>query len=555
MKKLAYILSTALVSLTVASCNLDINKDPYAVTDLDLSQLLTCTEYEVGATFGPGSYLNANFSAYVHHTVSREIDNYSLVASYSTLGNTWAQAYRYAIKNCDALISEGDADGNAIYAGIGRVLRAYTYLYMVDLWGDVPYSEANKAEFETPKCDDSAAIYNDLLKSLNDAVANFKDQEAKNELKPGANDLFYQGDVAKWIKCANTLKLKLLVQSRLAKSKVNGWADELSALLAENNFIGNGEDLQFPHSSATTPSDERNQAWVDEYNGGQKTVYISPWFYECMNGDTYNWKNNPFRGIVDPRIPYYFYNQAKANQNATNKTDYRNGAFISIVFGSNSGYTSNTQEGSMTTLGIYPCGGLYDDGSAQKVGAKTGNGTAPDKMLQAYSVPFMKAELVLAGETSGDAKALLGEGIAASLTHVINTSKASDSKTPSISSEAGNTFINAVLAKYDAANAEGKLEIVMTQKWIANFFNPVEAYNDIRRTGYPIVFTGDANNMAYTPYTQTVESVQGLTAFNLVNLLKYPRIMWYPQAETQVNPNVTNEGRIVSDKAVFWDVK
>lgn len=555
MKKLAYILSTALVSLTVASCNLDINKDPYAVTDLDLTQLLTCTEYEVGATFGPGSYLNANFSAYVHHTVSREIDNYSLVASYSTLGNTWAQAYRYAIKNCDALISEGDANGNAIYAGIGRILRAYTYMYMVDLWGNVPYSEANKAEFETPKCDDSAAIYNDLLKSINDAIANFKDQDAKNELKPGANDLFYKGDVAKWIKCANTLKLKLLVQSRLAKSKINGWADELSALLAENNFIGDGEDLQFPHSSATTPSDERNQAWVDEYNGGQKTVFISPWFYECMNGDTYNWKNNPFRSIVDPRIPYYFYNQAKPGQDATNKTDYRNGAFISIVFGSNSGYTSNTQEGSMTTLGIYPCGGLYDDGSAQKVGAKTGNGTAPDKMLQAYSVPFMKAELVLAGETSGDAKALLGEGIAASFNHVINTSKASDNKTPSISELAGNEFINAVLTRFESANAEGKMEILMTQKWVANFFNPVEAYNDIRRTGYPVMFTGDAQNMAYSPYTQTVEAHEGLTQFNLVNLLKYPRIMWYPQAETQVNPNVTNEGRVVSNKAVFWDVK
>lgn len=554
-KKISYILCSALVAVSLGSCNLDINQDPFAVTDLDMSQLLTCTEYEVGCTFGPGYYLNANFSSYVHHTVSREIDNYSLIASYSTLGNTWAQAYRYAIKNCDALIENGDKDGNAIYAGIGRVMRVYTYMYLVDLWGDVPYSEANIPGIEAPKPDKSEDIYNDLLKNINDALDNFKDTEASNSLKPAANDLFYGGDVTKWIKLANTFKLKLLVQSRLAKDKIAGWATELSALIAEDNFIGDGEDFQFPHNNVQTPSDERNAGWVDEYNGGQKTVFISPWFYECMNGDSYNWKNNPFKGIKDPRIPYYFYNQLKATDDATNQTDYRNGAFVSIMFGSNSGYTSMTQEASMTTLGIYPVGGLYDDGSAQTVGGTKGNPNAPDKLLQAYSVPFMKAELALAGEITGDAKALLQAGIESSFTHVISVSKASSAATPAIAAATATTFINAVLAKYDAADAEGKMEIVMTQKWIANFYNPVEAYNDIRRTGYPVLFTGDADNKAYTPYAQTIAPTPTLTSFDLVNLLAYPHIMYYPNGEVTVNPNITNEGRVVSAKTVFWDLK
>ncbi|MBQ1841835.1 MAG: SusD/RagB family nutrient-binding outer membrane lipoprotein, partial [Bacteroidales bacterium] len=169
--------------------------------------------------------------------------------------------------------------------------------------------------------------------------------------------------------------------------------------------------------------------------------------------------------------------------------------------------------------------------------------------------PFMKAELVLAGEIQGDAKALLVEGIKASITHVNSVSKASDASVPGISSEATSIFTDAVTALFDAASAEKKMEIVMTEKWIANFYNPVEAYNDIRRTGYPVLFTGDANNMAYTPYTQTVEAAQGLTPYNLVTILKYPRILWYPQEETTVNPNITNKGRVVSDKNVFWDVK
>ena len=552
-RKIFYSLLAAATALSFSACNLDINKDPYAVTTLDMEQLLTAAEYEVGVNFSEGYYLNANFSSYVHHTVSREVDNYSLSASYSTLGNTWSQAYRYSIKNCDKIIEAGDADGNTVYAAIGRILRAHVYMNLVDLWGDVPYSQANNPDYETPEPDKSVDIYNDLLVSLNKAISDLKAGSASNSLVPGANDLFYAGNVTKWLRAANTLKLKLLVQSRLAKSEITGWSSELSTLLAEDNFMQNGDDLQFPHSTATTPSDERNPGYVDEYQGGQKSVWISPWLYEVMNGKTYNFTDNPFRSIADPHTKYYYYNQAKADGDALNPTDYRDGAFITITFGSNSGYTSNTQESVMTTIGIYPVGGKYDDGKGGAIGAKTGTGIAPDKMLQAYSVPFMKAELVLAGETAGDARSLLSDGIAASIYHVNAVSKAADASCPMISNDDRDAFIDKVLDKFDAASDAKKMEIVMTQKWVANFYNPVEAYNDIRRTGYPVLFTGDDHNMAYTPYTQTVEAQQGLSSYNLVSLLAYPRIMWYPQSETNVNPNLTNNGRIVSSKLVFWD--
>ena len=122
-----------------------------------------------------------------------------------------------------------------------------------------------------------------------------------------------------------------------------------------------------------------------------------------------------------------------------------------------------------------------------------------------------------------------------------------------ISENDADAFINSVLERFDAANAAKKMEILMTQKWVANFYNPVEAYNDIRRTGYPVLFKGDDRNMAYTPYAQSVEAKPELTPYNLVSLMAFPRIMWYPQAEIDVNPNFTNKGRVVSEKVVFWD--
>lgn len=553
--KFLNILGAGLVAFSVSSCDLDINKDPYAVTDLDLSQLLTTVEYEISASFAEGYYLNANFSAYTQHTVSREIDNYALVPSYSTLGNTWNNIYIYGIKNADALIEEANKANLSYYAGIGRVLRVYAYMNLTDLFGDVPYSEANVPGIEFPKADKSADIYNALLVELNQALSDFAATEG-NSIKPGSNDLFYNGDIQKWIKATNTMKLKLLTQSRLAKDEIANWDTELAALIQEDNFLANGEDLQFPHTGTLSPADERKSGYVDEYEASQKGVWISPWMHEIMNGLSYNVKNNPFVGIKDPRVPYYYFNQLKADEDAQNATDYRDGAFVSIMMGSNTPYVSMMQDASMSVVGIYPVGGKYDDGNGGAIGAKSGSGIAPDKMLQAYSVPFMKAELALAGEITADAKALLQEGIEASIYHVNAVVAKADANAPLI--EDASMFINNVLQQYDRATDEKKMEIVMTQKWIANFYNPVEAYSDIRRTGYPVLLTGNEERMAVSPFDHT-EAATDLTAeggaeLPLVKIADYPRVLWYPQDECNVNPNITNKDRNITVSNVFWDV-
>ena len=553
--KFLNILGAGLVAFSVSSCDLDINKDPYAVTDLNLSQLLSAVEYEISASFSEGSYLNANFSAYTQHTVSREIDNYALVPSYSTLGNTWQNIYIYGIKNADALIEEANKANLSYYAGIGRVLRVYAYMNLTDLFGDVPYSEANVPGIEFPKADKSADIYNALLVELNQALSDFAATEG-NSTKPASNDLFYNGDIQKWIKATNTMKLKLLTQSRLAKDEIANWDAELAALIQEDNFLANGEDLQFPHTGTLSPADERKSGYTDEYEASQKSVWISPWMHEIMNGLSYNVKNNPFVGIKDPRVPYYYFNQLKADEDAQNATDYRDGAFVSIMMGSNTPYVSMMQDASMSVVGIYPVGGKYDDGNGGAIGAKSGSGIAPDKMLQAYSVPFMKAELALAGEITADAKALLQEGIEASIYHVNAVVAKADANAPLI--EDASMFIQNVMQQYDRANDERKMEIVMTQKWIANFYNPVEAYSDIRRTGYPVLLTGNEERMAYSPFDHTTAATdltaEGGAELPLVKIADYPRVLWYPQDECDVNPNITNKDRNITVSNVFWDV-
>lgn len=559
MKKILYSVLILAATLTTVSCEknfLDINTDPNAITKYDIAQALTFSERYTAASLSSGSTIDAAFASYAHHTCSRELDNYASSSNYYTMvGNTWLYCYVYANKQNDALITNGDAEGKSVYAGIGRVLKAFMFMSMVDLWGDVPYSEYNVNGNTAPKADSGVDIYNACLVLLNEALDNFKNVEGA---KPAKDDLIYTGDVAKWIKAANTIKLRLLLQSRKASSEITGWDGELSSLLAENDFIVAGGDFQFPHSATTSPADERHSGYLNEYFAGQKGAYISPMLYECMSGKDYNFKNNPFRSVVDPRIPYYFYNQLTATAAAENPTDYRDGAFVSMVFASNSGFTSSSMASSMTTLGIYPVGGKFDDGKGGKTTSTSGTGIAPDKFVQAYSVPFMKAELVLAGEMTGDAKAYLEEGIRASFAHVNAVSQAAKgaAAVPVITPEAITTFVTGILAKYDAATTtEARMEMVMTQKWVANFYNPIEAYNDMRRTGYPNPFTGDSNGYGWSPYAQQTAAKAELTQIDLITLRAYPRVLLYPQSETEANPNITNEGRVVGNQNVFWDVQ
>lgn len=550
--RILYALIPTLLACTSCSKYLDINDNPNKPTTAELNKVLTGAEYDIAMSFASGNYIGSSLPSYVFHLSSREVDNYGIMNSTSTLGNTWQQGYVYGLKNTNAVIKAAEEGNNMIYAGIGKLMKAYAFANLVDLWGDIPYEEFDIEGNYAPKLDRSQDIYNSLLALIDEAISNLEDTNASNLLKPASDDLIYSGNVDKWVRMGNTLKLKLLVQSRKSKNDISDWNTKLSTLLAENNFMRNGEDFEFKHTAKDSP-DERHQAYVDEYLGGQSTYYISPWIYETMSGKNLNVTDNPFVNIKDPRIPYYWVNQIKADSEAQNATDYRDGAFVSIFFASNSSGASNDQRETSTFIGIYPCGGKYDNGQGGKCDAKVGNGIAPEKMLQSYSVPFLLAELYLTGEASGDAKSALEEGIERSIIHVNAVAKASDPNVPAISAENKDAFIEQVLKKYDAAGSdEEKLRIVMTQKWIANFFNPVEAYTDIRRTGYPTLLPKNTT-YAQSPYKTSQVPEQGPVNIPLKGINAFPRAMWYPSSEVTRNPNVTNEGRNLSNPILFWD--
>ncbi|HZH88452.1 MAG TPA: SusD/RagB family nutrient-binding outer membrane lipoprotein, partial [Chitinophagaceae bacterium] len=288
MKKIIKLFLGLSIVLYLGGCTedyLDINQSPNSPTVPELKQLLAGSQYYMVQSFGQGNFIGTGLSSYTHHLVSREVQNYGMNPGANNPFNTWNYLYTYVLKDFDAIIDFAEPDDNLIYSGIAKTLKAYAFSMMVDLWGDVPYSEFNVPGLTAPSPDSSKDIYNSLISLLEEGMSDLSNNEAENAIRPSTDDFFYSGDVDSWTRLNNTIKLKLLLQSRKAKSDITEWQSKLNSLITANSFIEEDEDFQFWFNNVTNPSIERHPAF--ESLTGQHTHFISPYFYETMMGHTY----------------------------------------------------------------------------------------------------------------------------------------------------------------------------------------------------------------------------------------------------------------------------
>jgi hypothetical protein len=550
MKRLIYqikLLVLVLVMLVPTSCSddfFDINQDPNNPTTAALSQLLTNSQVAIaGATGLSASGLSSHLSVFMHQTVRRgDPDRYGTLGNSFMVNACWQQFYDIALQDLNVLIASAQdvAEGqvpNMEYVGIAKLMKAYAFSVMVDVWGDIPFSEAHKlAEFQNPKFDDDAEIYPQLLSMITEAIADIENSTSSEILKPGSDDLIYGGSNSKWIKFGNTLKLRLLNQVRMVNTIGDAEA-QIKALLDEDNLISSSaDDFELLYGTSVSP-DNRHNGFVTDYASQTKTYYISPWFWDIMKG------NNPdiLSGVADPRVPYYFHKQLTPGEGSQNPSERLDAdGFLSIHFGSSGPNQAQAQDVSQTVLGIYPVGGWYDDESGATVTASTGTGAAPERMLTYYTRLFIEAELALDGVTTGDARELLSAAITASFAKVneVVSGTGTSQNVPTIEDASVEEYINSVLAEFDAGSAEKKLEIILTQKWIAGFGNTIDAYNDYRRRGYPVIYDPNTDTGPYALITSSS------TPF----LVSLP---WRAE-DLNLNPNAPAQKSPTTDK-IFWD--
>jgi hypothetical protein len=402
---------------------------------------------------------------------------------------------------------------------------------------------------------------------LDDGLADLTNTTALNKVVPSGEDLIYAGDKAKWIRAAKTIKLKLYNQVRL----VQDVSAQVSALVAEGDLIQNGEDFEFQYGSKSSP-DERNPGFLD-YEAGQRSYYMSPWMYRILNGQ------NPeiFKDIVDPRIPYYYYNQLSATQATRegNPTEYRDGPFVSIFFGSISKNRDHATDGSMTVFGVYPVGGRYDDGGHIKVTGPSATGAAPYRFITYADRLYIEAELANIGLIPDIAPTYFQQAVEASFKQVdqvvslVKPSEASikqdtlpipvlwdpsavapvDPLKPKPAAFLVQEYITDVMALYNAASATRKLEYIMTEKWISQFGCNVDTWTDYRRTGYPIVF--NPLDPTQAPGGQVISPDGFVIPVTLTNPV--PWTVDWPTSDLSINPNAPVQ-KDPSTFKVFYDI-
>lgn len=530
----------AMISLvTFSSCettDLELREDPNALPlsaanpDLILNKTQTqfaATMHEFGTVGSEVSRLKWMFGR------NYRDDAYSP----STFNADWEDAYAVIMQNNRLMQPIAEEKGLTKHIAIGQVLEAYTLITLVDFFGDVPYSEALDKANLTPKLDSGKDVYAAALALLDKAIANFN---ATSTAVP-ANDFYYNKSWAKWIKLANTIKLKIYIQTRLVDATA---ISKFNAIINSGSFIGTGEDFEFQWGTSNANPDSRHPAYIDNYTpSGIEDGYQANWLMnEMKNG----------KSVQDPRMRFYFYRQVSnvpvSEQDLRCTVEpapahYAAGGYVYCRIDGDQGYWGRdhgNDEGipndrqKRTAVGLYPAGGKFDDNTFKainsiKFGAE-GGGITP--ILLASTVDFWRAEAALSPGGTGDAKAFMTAGIQKSITKVkgfISRDKtAITSFVPAATVDAA--YIAAVDAKYTAAatNAD-KLDVVITEFFISLFGNGIDAYNAYRRTGLPKRIQPNID-----------EKADG-----------FIRSFFYPADVTGTNPNIKQKAQVT--ERVFWD--
>lgn len=483
LKHTKYIFLLMGLILAGSSCKkfVDINQDPNNPTSAQLPLLLPSTEISLVANM---YQLNSGTSTIVQHTMwSTGISRYQQQGT--DYSNSWDGFYSQTLNDIEGVISNGTASQQWGYVAIAKFEKAYLYSLMVDMWGDIPFSVAEKGAASTsPPLEKGAVIYDKLLLLIDEGIADANKNTAAT-LVPAAADVFYAGTKNSWLGMANSLKLKLYNQIRLVDPARS--ATEIKNIISSGALLINTNALDFTFKFGSSQNPNNRHPWHRADYQSSKGFYQSQsWIDLLLTTD-------------DPRLRDFIY-----RQNAT--VGLNNGSNSNGYYGRNpgDGTAAPADQTRRSTFGIYPAGGLYDNspinnlqpsniyltntgatGAAKVVTVTDGTGAGIMPLITNAMVKFIRAEAALTLATGDDARQYLGDAVTASLNSVSTYAVANGGQAISAATITG--FVNRLLAQYDAADNNGKLNLVMTQKYIASFGNGMEAYNDYRRTGLPVL--------------------------------------------------------------------
>jgi hypothetical protein len=541
MKKILFYFIIAGFLLSGCRDWLDINRDPNnaEIDIIPMEVLLPATQTRIADILNNSS--NQGFLSH-HLTKSGSVGgtfNYLTGRLQPQDGDGFWQQLYTVNTNLGLIKNKAVELGIKSYEGIAVTLMTHNFQRLVDMYGNIPYTEAlGGKDLYQPVYDDAKTIYTNLLADIDHAIACFTAAQTADQVQLSTTnriatyDVMAKGDMAKWIRFAHSLRLRILMRI----SDGGNYNAEITASV--------GKGLAYNELMECNPGYQavagKMKPWSTNFGWNQLNASV--------NGQSYY---RPTRDLIDmlrdnndPRLRVYAQPRLTIGEDDKGFADYTtagllNEYYIGIPFGQ-----QNPPENMFTcSIGI---GSLYLK--------PTRDPTTNSPILGGFETSFLLAEAALKGYIpGGDAEAQKQyengvKGVFAYLNEPLRgaietpgypTSYAgmrppitgtAEAAATTYLSQAGNTFCN---WSEMTTNAQ-KLNAIASQKWISLFgVNPIEAWSEFRRLDLP----------------ELGSSTQSQELYNIA-------ILPYPQ--TEINLNLDNylpngEGRDVYKTLVFWD--
>lgn len=424
----------------------------------------------------------------------------------SVVNNSWSSFYAASGMDANTLYNYAVSKNLSQYQGIALVLKGYIASLVTDLWGPVPYSEAWLGSTNTlPKYDTQESIYRDVIAKLDDANTLLADAATAGEEING--DIMFNGDITKWQKFANSLRLRLLL--RMSDKDAAFVTTEMTKMVVTNAtdypiFESNVDNAQLNYlgSAPNNHPMNENRKTRDDHRVSETLIDLL-------------WTNSP---NVDWRVTIYAESL---------------GASAGYYVGLPNGLTSS-KAASFNGNGIK---------NTCKVGSYFTQAEAPGMLMSYAEVQFILAEAALKGYITGmgatEAEAYYKGGIWGSYNqygdNLVNKANSIFSAGATTADELAQDFYDNDIFGWDPTNA---LELIATQKWVASYDQGLQSWIEWRRTGYPVLVAGE----------------------DAMNDKKVPQRFAYPTDEAARNPTSLAAGISLLggddnlNTRVWWDV-
>ena len=497
MKNIKYILVTLILSLGVNGCTDkfdELNTDPTNLTtaNIDLTTFsLTFTQAQHSAMlhsplgaegwkpwrFQTSQSLFSDIYAQYFATTAANFDSDKNVIVGGWNAATWDGFYSYCapqLKFFEEFTAENELP---IENAMAKVWKTFAYNRMTDWYGPIPFSEFGNGETSVAY-DTQESIYKAGFVALDEAVAVLKANTAEVSVV-GNNDGIYGGDVGKWLKFANTLRLRMALRIKYAEP---GLAKSEAEKAVTDGVMESNDDSAL---LLTTPNSKNGY------------VVITAWGEFRMSAAM----ESVLKGYDDPRMPVYY-------SPATNGDSDGDG----IAF---EGMRNGQTKADKSNAAIDFNASSSDMGPGWLPAALSEN--PPVRVMRAAEAYFLRAEGALEGwNMGGTAQELYENGISTSLGEwgLADAGYASSASTPAaVGDSFGTPALSDIPVAFDAAgNNERKLEQIITQKWLALYPDSWEAWADIRRTGYPKVYDRLNSDNPDIPTNMTMRRVTYVTS-------------------------------------------